>query len=239
MRSEPSSQTLVLGGGHDKDIRSVAVALAPEVDRILTTMGPNPKARPPEGIAAALKAANAPATRGGEHGTIDSDVVEVTYRGRTVKGPVFAVLLLVAVTLTGTMGYVLIEGWPIWDAFYMTVTTVAPVGFRAVPPLAGAGPVFTVILIFSGVGTAFYSATLLATIIVEGGLHRRFEQRRINRMLHDIRDHFILCGFGRIGSIVARELDEQGTPFVIIERSERHNRIAIVHASSATTRTPS
>ena len=93
--------------------------------------------------------------------------------------------------------------------------------------LDGAGQVFTVILIFSGVGTAFYSATLLATIIVEGGLHRRFEQRRINRMLHDIRDHFILCGFGRIGSIVARELDEQGTPFVIIERSPDRLRPAL------------
>ena len=143
------------------------------------------------------------------------------------QGPRLAFFLMAAVLVGGTAGYVLIEGWPIWDAFYMTVTTVATVGFREVHPLDGAGQVFTIILIFSGVGTAFYSATLLATIIVEGGLHRRFEQRRVNRMLHDIRDHFILCGFGRIGSIVARELDEQGTPFVIIERSPERLRPAL------------
>jgi voltage-gated potassium channel len=136
-------------------------------------------------------------------------------------------MLMAAVLIGGTAGYVVIEGWPIWDAFYMTVTTVATVGFREVHPLDGAGQVFTIILIFSGVGTAFYSATLLATIIVEGGLHRRVEQRRVNRMLHDIRDHFILCGFGRIGSIVARELEQQGTPFVIIERSPERLRPAI------------
>jgi len=70
----------------------------------------------------------------------------------------------------------------------------------------------------SGVGTAFYTATLLATVIVEGGLHRRFERRRIERMLEDLRDHFILCGFGRIGSMIAAELDQQKVPFVIVER---------------------
>src|SRR5580765_8989086 len=99
-------------------------------------------------------------------------------------------MLLLAVVAGGTAGYMVIEGWSAWDAFYMTVTTVATVGFREVHPLSRAGQAFTLLLIVSGVGTAFYTATLLATAIVEGGLHRRFEQRRNKRMLEQIRDHF-------------------------------------------------
>jgi voltage-gated potassium channel len=122
------------------------------------------------------------------------------------------------VLVGGTTGYVVIEGWSAWDAFYMTVTTVATVGFREVHPLSRAGEAFTVLLIVSGVGTAFYTATLLATTIVEGGLQRRFERRRITSMLEQLRDHFIVCGYGRIGSMIADELDRQAVPFVVIER---------------------
>ena len=127
--------------------------------------------------------------------------------------------MLSLVVAGGTTGYVTIEGWGVWDALYMTVTTVATVGFREVHPLSRAGQAFTLLLIVSGVGTAFYTATLLATAIVEGGLHRRFERRRIERMLEGLHDHFILCGYGRIGSMIAEELDQQKVPFVIIERS--------------------
>jgi len=127
----------------------------------------------------------------------------------------------------GTTGYVIIEGWGAWDAFYMTVTTVATVGFREVHELSRAGQVFTVLLIVSGVGTAFYTATLLATTIVEGGLQRRFERRRITFMLERLRDHFILCGYGRIGSMIAEKLDRQQVPFVIIERDPQRTRTVI------------
>ena len=127
-------------------------------------------------------------------------------------------MLLLSIIAAGTLGYVVIERWGLWDAFYMTVTTVATVGFREVHPLSFAGQAFTIALIFCGVGTAFYTATLLATSLVEGGLHRRFEQRRFARMLEQLDDHFILCGYGRIGSIIAEELERQQVPFIIIER---------------------
>jgi len=120
--------------------------------------------------------------------------------------------------VAGTIGYVIIEGWDVWDAFYMTVTTVATVGYREVHQLSLAGQVFTVILILSGVGTAFYTVTLLATIVVEGGLHRHFQQRRFARMFEQLEGHFIICGYGRIGAIIADELDRQHQPFVVIER---------------------
>ena len=125
---------------------------------------------------------------------------------------------MIATLVGGTVGYMVIEGWSAWDAFYMTVTTVATVGFREVHALSRAGEAFTVALIFGGVGTAFYTATLVATSIVEGGLHRRFEERRFARMLDRIHDHFIVCGYGRIGRIIVDELQQQGVPFVVIER---------------------
>jgi voltage-gated potassium channel len=134
------------------------------------------------------------------------------------RGPGLALALLALVTAAGTAGYVLVEGWGVWDAFYMTVTTVATVGFREVHPLSHAGQVLTVLLIIGGVGTAIYTGTLLVTVIVEGGLHRHVEQRRMARMLDHIHDHFILCGFGRIGATIAEELHQQNIPFVVIER---------------------
>jgi voltage-gated potassium channel len=135
--------------------------------------------------------------------------------------------LLIAVLAGGTAGYMLVEGWNVWDAFYMTVTTVATVGYGEVHPLSPRGRLFTVVLIFGGVGTALYTVTLLATMIVEGGLHRRLEQRRAARMLEHIKDHFIVCGYGRIGSIIASELHQQGVPLAVIERDPARVRQAV------------
>ncbi len=130
----------------------------------------------------------------------------------------FAVALLAAVVLAGTLGYMLIEGWGAWDAFYMSAITVTTVGYREIHELSRVGQAFTVVLLFSGVGAALYVFTLLATVVVEGGLPLRLLKRRQARMLNTIRDHFIVCGYGRIGSIIAGQLRHQGMPFVIIDR---------------------
>ena len=145
--------------------------------------------------------------------------IEQRRRWLPAAGAGFAFALLLVIIASGTIGYVVIERWSVWDAFYMTITTMATVGFREVHPLSFAGQVFTVVLIFGGVGTAFYTATLVASVIVEGGLHRRFEQRRFARMLEELQHHFILCGYGRIGGIIAEELERQQVPFVVIERN--------------------
>jgi voltage-gated potassium channel len=133
-------------------------------------------------------------------------------------GPRLAVALLVSVVAGGTLGYVVIEGWSAWDAFYMTATTITTVGFREVHPLSRAGQVFTVALIAAGVGTAFYTFTLLATVVVEGGLHQKLSERRRTRMLDQLKDHFIVCGFGRIGSTIVDEFRRQHVPYVVIEK---------------------
>jgi voltage-gated potassium channel len=151
-------------------------------------------------------------------------VEERTSRWLWTRGLRLAFSLLLVITAVGTVGYVLLEGWSAWDAFFMTVTTVATVGYQEVHPLSRTGEIFTVLLIVGGVGTAFYTATLVASLIVEGGLHRRFEQRRFTRMLQELKDHFIVCGFGRIGSIIAADLKQQDVPFIVIERDPERVR---------------
>src|SRR5437773_4506707 len=149
------------------------------------------------------------------------------------QGPAFAVALFVSIIAGGTIGYMLIEGWGAWDAFYMTVITVTTVGFGEVHPLSVAGQVFTVLLVIGGVGSALYTFTLIATVVVEGGLPKGLERRRHQRMLEAIKDHFIVCGYGRIGSIVAERLLRQRVPVVVVDRDPERLHAAIEQGALA------
>jgi voltage-gated potassium channel len=131
------------------------------------------------------------------------------------QGPGFAVALLLLVVAGGTIGYHVIEGWSFWHGFYVTILGITTVDLPAFSPR---GQVFTVALLFAGVGSALYTFTLLATLVVEGGLPKRLQRRKYERMLDQLKDHFIVCGYGRIGSIVANQLQRQHVPFVVIER---------------------
>ncbi len=145
-----------------------------------------------------------------------------------VRGLRLAVALLASVVAAGTAGYMLIEGWNAWDAFYMTITTITTVGFREIhnlEPRPFAGQVFTAVLIVLGVGSALYTFSFLAALLVEGTLHQRFEERRRARMISKLTDHFILCGYGRIGTIIAAEFRREHVPYVVVERdAERVSR---------------
>ena len=143
------------------------------------------------------------------------------------EGPVFAVALLLLIIVGGTVGYVAIEGWSAWDAFYMTIITVTTVGYEEVHKLSVRGQAFTVVLLLSGVGAALYTFTLLATVVVEGGLPKRLQRRRQQRMLETVKDHFIICGYGRIGSIVAQQFRRQRIPYVVVERNAERVQAAI------------
>jgi voltage-gated potassium channel len=134
--------------------------------------------------------------------------------------------MLTAVLVGGTLGYVLIEGWPVWDAIYMTVTTVATVGYREVHPLSFAGQAFTLLLVLVGVSTALYTFSAFATVVVEGGWSKYLEDWRDTRMINRLSDHYVVCGYGRIGSIVANEFRRQKTPYVIVERNAERVREA-------------
>ncbi len=90
-----------------------------------------------------------------------------------LRGQILSTLLLVVVLLSGTIGYVVIERWSVWDAFYMTMITVTTVGYEEVRDLSFYGQVFTVLLVVSGVGTALYVFSLLTAEVVEGNLAAR------------------------------------------------------------------
>jgi voltage-gated potassium channel len=129
-----------------------------------------------------------------------------------------AVALLGLVLGFGTIGYVLVEGWSAWDAFYMTVISVTTAGYQEVHPLSRAGQIFTSVLLIGGVGAAFYVFTLVAAEVIQTRLSPRSEERRRNHMIDELKDHFIVCGGGRIGLIVADEFRRQHVPFVVIDR---------------------
>jgi len=141
-----------------------------------------------------------------------------------VQGPGFAVALLVSVVVLGTVGYWRIEHWTVWHAFYVTVLGITTVDL---PPMSRGAQVFTVFLLFAGVGASLYTFTLLATVVVEGGLPKRLQRRREARMLDQIKDHFIICGYGRLGAVVAQQFRRQRIPYVVIERDPDRVHAAI------------
>jgi voltage-gated potassium channel len=128
-----------------------------------------------------------------------------------------AALLLTGLLVLGIVGYMLIEGWSFLDALYMTVTTVTTVGFRELKPLSDGGRVFTIFLILLGVGVAFYILTSLVALVVEGDLGLMLGVRRMKGKIEALADHFILCGFGRVGEEIARDFTARGVPFVIMD----------------------
>jgi voltage-gated potassium channel len=117
----------------------------------------------------------------------------------------------------GTLGNVLIVGMPPWDALFMTVITVSTIGYRELPPLDAAGKSFTMLLIVLGVGTTFYTLVALAEFLIEGRVRDLLGRRTMKRTISLLRQHVVLCGYGRFGRVVAEELRRLGVALVVIE----------------------
>ncbi len=126
--------------------------------------------------------------------------------------------LLIVVTLGGTLGYISIEGWGLLDAFYMTVISLTSVGFGEVHPLSPAGKLFTVLVILGGVAILAVAISYGSRIVLEGQLERIMGRRRMEKEIARLRDHYIICGYGRMGRVISREFLKKPRPFVIVER---------------------
>ena len=129
--------------------------------------------------------------------------------------------VLIGITITvgvGTTGYTLIEGWPLTHSFYMTIITLATVGFGEVHPLSDPGRVFTAGLIIVGVGTVAWGIGSLMEMVVEGTILDTLGRRKVEREITKLNNHYIVCGYGRIGRIVCKEFRRQPVPFVAIEK---------------------
>jgi voltage-gated potassium channel len=125
--------------------------------------------------------------------------------------------LFAGLLLAGTLGYMVTEGWSPFDAFYMTVTTLATEGGGEVAPLSTAGRIFTTFYIIVGVGTTLYILTAVVVFVVEGHLGEEWGRRRMEREIAGLRDHFIICGYGRVGRQIVREFGREGVRLVVID----------------------
>ncbi len=130
-------------------------------------------------------------------------------------------VVLLALLAVGTLGYQLVEDWGWFDALYMTVITITTVGFLEVHTLSPGGRVFTMALALGGVFTAFYAAAEFIRAVVTGEIRSVLGRQRMESRLEKLSGHLVVCGFGRMGRLVAEEFASAGLPFVVIDREAK------------------
>lgn len=132
----------------------------------------------------------------------------------------FALSLVVLATLivSGTLGYAWLEGWDAAEALYMTVITVATVGFGEVHPLSAGGRIYTMALILLSTGVMVYATASLTALILEGELFGLLKRKRMNNLIRALSGHYVVCGDSRIGQHILEELGRIDQPFVVVER---------------------
>lgn len=135
---------------------------------------------------------------------------------RNVKLLVVAILLLMII---GMVGFHLIEGWPLFDGFYMVLTTFTTIGYQEVHPLSHAGRIFNLFLITMGVGLVFMLIGSMTQLLIESEFQQIFGRRKMEREIGRLSDHYIICGAGRVGRSVASELKRKPASYVIIEEN--------------------
>ncbi len=135
---------------------------------------------------------------------------------RHLKISFFVLLMLIS---GGTIGYMSIEGWRLLDAAYMTVITLGTVGFKEVHDLSDGGKLFTMGLIVVGVSVLGYIVGSLAQIMFEGQFQRIMGRKKVEKQIDALSEHYIICGFGRIGSLICKEFKANDLKFVIVEKS--------------------
>ena len=135
---------------------------------------------------------------------------------RTLRLSLYLFLFL-SVLVGGMVGYHLIEGWPLNECLYMTVITVSTVGFGEVHPLSHNGRLFTMLLIFFGVTAAALSLTAIFEYFILRGLNNLFGRNKMDKQIEKLNRHIIICGYGRTGEYIVRDLQKMHKPFVVIE----------------------
>jgi voltage-gated potassium channel len=147
-------------------------------------------------------------------------------------------LIAVAIVTTlsvGTVGFTVIDGYPPFDAFYMSLTTMTTVGYGEIHPLSRAGRVFNSFLIVFGVTTIFIAIGAMTQTIIELEFGDASGKRRNKRMIDKLKDHYIICGFGRVGRGAASELLHSGVPFVVVDINPDRVQRAILAGMLAVT----
>ena len=131
--------------------------------------------------------------------------------------PLVLILIMIFISI---IGFHIIEGWSFLDCLYMTIITIFTVGFNEVKELSPQGRIFTIFVILGGVGTAIFAFTKISEIVFEGGINKFLRRRKMEKKLENLKDHYIICGLGRIGKVVRERLEEEKVPFVVIDNNE-------------------
>ena len=118
----------------------------------------------------------------------------------------------------GTLGFMLIEGWSLIDSFYQTIITISTVGFETVEELSNVGKLFTAFLIITSFGTFAYTITSITGYVVSGDYRKYFKEYRFMKEIKDLKNHVIVCGYGRVGSKAIETLREHNHDFLVIEQ---------------------
>ncbi len=135
------------------------------------------------------------------------------------RNMIFAAVMLALVVSTGTAGYMILEKWDFLDALYMTVITISTVGFNEVKPVSDPGRVLTMTILISGLGVLGYLVGSLTRTLVEGQLLQVMGRKKLERQIKALKEHYIICGYGRVGRIVCEEIKKTSpTPLVVIDR---------------------
>src|SRR5258705_2542045 len=140
---------------------------------------------------------------------------------RLVRRFIIIAGLLSFTLVVGTVGFELIEGYSWFDGFYMTLTTITTVGYQEMRPLSHAGRVFNSFLILFGVTAMFLALGALTQTIIEIELQDRYGKGRKRRMIESLHNHFIVCGFGRVGRNACYEFQRADAPFLVIDCNEQ------------------
>ena len=150
-----------------------------------------------------------------------------------------SVCTCIAVLLVGTSGYMVIEDWDFVDAFYMTVITLTTVGFGEIHELGEAGKVFTVVLILAGVGVIFSILSMVTQFVVEGRIREVLGRRKLEKNIQKLKDHYIICGYGRVGQTICDMLSSKLLKLVVIDNDPKkieqlHNKNFLYIVGEAT-----
>ncbi len=131
---------------------------------------------------------------------------------------IIAIIVILILLMAGTAGYLLIEGWSFFDALYMTVTTITTVGYGEIHQLSRQGRIFTIFLILSGVGGMGYVLGSIVQIFIAGQIRMALGRRKLEQKVKRLKNHYVLCGYGRIGSFIAQAFAGENVPFVVVEK---------------------
>ena len=148
---------------------------------------------------------------------------------------VISFLLALCFFVIGTTGYMIIEGWDLLDAVYMTVITLTTVGYREVHAISNFGKVYTILLILSGVTFFLYVAGAVVQFMVEGRIRLILGRRSLEKKIDRLKDHYIVCGYGRIGKVLCKRLQDRPIDVVVIELNRKAEPIRIELIRNAVT----